>query len=173
MPGFLGIPLGQRPLNGLGKELPARHCRNPTRVPDGRSCLQKPGHQPTDQGDVTHPLVRKLVMSWVFFSVLSTLTKPPYQTIDCSTLLQLSVKMPFLLAVATSRRRSELHSLSVEAGNIWWEPGGVRLVPLTSFQTFSSWTLSPFHQRQRISCGPGTQVVHELYEIASYGSCFI
>ncbi|XP_033634203.1 uncharacterized protein LOC117295606 [Asterias rubens] len=84
---------------------------------------------------VTRPPERKLVPSWDLFDVLSTLAGPPYEPMDCSTLLQLSVKLAFLLAVATSRRRSELHALSVETGHIRWEPGGVRLVPTTGFLT--------------------------------------
>ena len=39
------------------------------------------------------------------------------------------------MAVATARRRSELHSLTVEDGHIRWEPGGVRLIPQAGFLT--------------------------------------
>ena len=52
---------------------------------------------------------------------------------DSSTLLNLSIKVAFLLGVATSRRRSELHALSMETGHIRWEPDGVRLVPRAGF----------------------------------------
>ena len=82
---------------------------------------------------VNRPPVRKLVPSWDLFSVLSTLAKPPFEPLGSATLLQLSIKVVFLLAVATARRRSELHALSVAAGHIRWEPGGVRLVPSTGF----------------------------------------
>ena len=83
----------------------------------------------------TRPPTRKLVPSWDLFSVLSTLSQPPFEPISNATLLQLSIKVVFLLAVATSRRRSELHSLSVATGHIRWEPGGVRLIPVLGFLT--------------------------------------
>ena len=82
---------------------------------------------------VTRPPTRQLVPSWDLFSVLSTLSQPPFEPISNVTLLQLSIKVVFLLAVATSRRRSELHSLSVATGHIRWEPGGVRLIPVLGF----------------------------------------
>ena len=84
---------------------------------------------------VTRPPTRQLVPSWDLFRVLSTLSQPPFEPIGNATLLQLSIKVVFLLAVATSRRRSELHSLSVAMGHIRWEPGGVRLVPVLGFLT--------------------------------------
>ena len=71
---------------------------------------------------VTRPPTRKLVPSWDLFSVLSTLAKPPFEPLGGATLLHLSIKVAFLVAVATSRRRSELHSLSVAAGHIRWGP---------------------------------------------------
>jgi hypothetical protein len=69
------------------------------------------------------------------FSVLTTLKGLPYEPMASATLLQLSIKLTFLLAVATSRHRSELHSLTTEPGHIRWEPGGVRLIPATGFLT--------------------------------------
>ncbi|XP_038065583.1 uncharacterized protein LOC119735737 [Patiria miniata] len=84
---------------------------------------------------VSRPPTRRLLPSWDLFAVLSALSRPPFEPMGSSTLLQLSVKVSFLLAVATSRRRSELHSLTVETGHIRWEPGGVRLVPKTGFLT--------------------------------------
>ena len=55
---------------------------------------------------VTHPPVRKLVPSWDL--LLTALTKPPFEPLSGATLLHLSVKLAFLVAVATSRKRSEL-----------------------------------------------------------------
>ena len=118
---------------------------------------------------VTRPPERKLVPSWDLFDVLSTLAGPPYEPMDCSTLLQLSVKLAFLLAVVTSRRRSELHALSVETGHIRWEPGGVRLVPTTGFLTknqSSSFTLRAYGPSEAV-CDDNTTLsagvtVHHL-----------
>ena len=84
---------------------------------------------------VTLPPTRQLVPSWDLFKVLSTLSQPPFEPIGSATLLHLSIKVVFLLAVATSRRRSELHSLSVETGHIRWEPGEVCLVPVLGILT--------------------------------------
>ena len=86
---------------------------------------------------VTRPPTRQLVPSWDLFRVLSTLSQPPppFEPIGNATLLQLSIKVVFLLAVATSRRRSELHFLSVATGHIRWEAGGVRLIPVLGFLT--------------------------------------
>ena len=47
----------------------------------------------------------------------------------------MSVKLVFLLAVATSRRGSELQALSIAKGHIRWETSGVRLVPAVGFLT--------------------------------------
>ena len=69
------------------------------------------------------------------FSVLTTLTGLPYVPMASAMLLQLSIKLTFLIAVATSRLRSELHSLTTEPGHIRWEPGGVRLIPAMGFLT--------------------------------------
>ena len=84
---------------------------------------------------VSRPPVRKLVPSWDLQSVLSTLAGPPFEPLSNAPLLQLSIKVSFLLAAATSRRRSELHALTLAPGHIRWEPGGVRLVPSAGFLT--------------------------------------
>ena len=47
---------------------------------------------------VTRPPVRKLVPSWDLFSVLSALTKPPFEPLSGATLLHLAVKVAFLVA---------------------------------------------------------------------------
>ena len=84
---------------------------------------------------VSRPPTRRLIPSWDLFNVLSSLSRSPFEPMGSSTLLDLSIKVTFLLAVATSRRRSELHSLTIEEGHIRWEPGGVRLIPKLGFLT--------------------------------------
>ena len=83
----------------------------------------------------SRPPTRKLVPSWDLFTVLTALSRPPFEPLSGTSLLNLSVKVAFLIAVATSRRRSELCSLTLEPGHIRWEPGGVRLIPRADFLT--------------------------------------
>ena len=52
-----------------------------------------------------------------------------------TTLELLTHKTLFLVAVASARRRSTIHALSVKPGFIRWEPGGVRLIPNPQFLT--------------------------------------
>ena len=81
------------------------------------------------------PPTRKLVPSWDLGSVLSSLSRSPFEPASDSSLHNLTIKTAFLLAVATARRRSELHALTLEPGHIRWEPGGVRLIPHLQFLT--------------------------------------
>ncbi len=54
------------------------------------------------QGHVCFLLqVRKLLLAWDLFSVLSTLTEAPFELLGSASLL--SIKATFLLAYATSR----------------------------------------------------------------------
>ena len=82
---------------------------------------------------VQRPPVCKLIPSWDLFQVLSALSEAPFEPLAQASLIQLSIKVAFLLAVATTRRRSELHALTLEPGHIRWEPAGVRLIPNTKF----------------------------------------
>ena len=79
------------------------------------------------------PPHRKLVPAWDLGEVLRSLADPPFEPLGQSPLLELSVKVAFLLAAATARRRSELHALTLDRGHIRWEPHGVRLIPRTTF----------------------------------------
>ena len=84
---------------------------------------------------VERPLVRKLVSSWDLFQTLDTLLRAPFEPMGSASLFHLSIKVVFLMAIATARRHSELHSLTVVDGHIRWEPGGVRLIPRAGFLT--------------------------------------
>ena len=48
---------------------------------------------------VSRPPVRRLVPAWDPFSVLATLTGPPFEPLAKATLLHLTIKVAFLLAV--------------------------------------------------------------------------
>ena len=68
------------------------------------------------------------------------LTGPPFESIGQATLLHMSIKLAFLLAVATSRRGSEVQALSTATGHIRWEPGGVRFAPTVGLVLPLKWT---------------------------------
>ena len=84
---------------------------------------------------IEQPPTRHLIPTWDLGQVLQMLTGPPFEPIGQATLLHMSIKLVFLLAVATSRRGSELQALSTAKGHIRWEPGGVRFVPTVGFLT--------------------------------------
>ena len=84
---------------------------------------------------VERPPAKKLIPSWDLGTIIYTLAKAPFEPAGSSSLHHLTVKTAFLLAASTARRRSELHALSVAAGHLRWEPGGVRLIPEINFLT--------------------------------------
>lgn len=59
------------------------------------------------------PRQRRLVPAWDLGLVLRALQVSPYEPLDSISLKFLSYKCCFLLALATGRRRSELHALSI------------------------------------------------------------
>ena len=81
------------------------------------------------------PPIKKLTPSWDLITVLHRLTKAPFEPAGFSSLHNLTVKTVFLLVASTTRRRSELHALSIEPGHLPWEHGGVRLFPCINLLT--------------------------------------
>ena len=81
------------------------------------------------------PPRQRLVPSWDLGRVLENLAAVPYEPAHRSSLLQLSIKLAFLIAAASARRGCEIQALTIQPGHIRWEPGGVRLVPKASFLT--------------------------------------
>ncbi len=63
------------------------------------------------------PITRSLTPKWNLSLVLLALTKAPYEPLSGATLLNLSIKTAFLLSMASARRVSEIHALSVEEGH--------------------------------------------------------
>ena len=61
------------------------------------------------------PVDRPLAPKWDLAFVLSHLCKAPFEPLDKATLFFLSVKTTFLLTMATARRVSEMHALSIDA----------------------------------------------------------
>ena len=82
---------------------------------------------------LSRPPQKKLSPSWSLTRVLRSLTKSPFEPMHISSLMNLTIKTTFLLAVATGRRRSFLHALTLSPGHIRWEVDGVRLIPNAKF----------------------------------------
>ena len=59
------------------------------------------------------PRERRLVPAWDVSVVLSALQLPPFEPLSMVSFKHLTYKCCFLLALATGRRRSELHALSI------------------------------------------------------------
>ena len=61
------------------------------------------------------PLQRKVAPQWNLSLVLQALTKPPFEPIAKCELKFLTLKTVFLVALASGRRRSELHALCFDS----------------------------------------------------------
>ena len=68
--------------------------------------------------DRVRPATRFISPKWNLSCVLWSLTKAPYEPMGSASLLHSSVKTAFLLALATAKRRSELHAFSIEEGSL-------------------------------------------------------
>ena len=79
------------------------------------------------------PPRQRLAPSWSINDVLSHLSKEPFEPIHNSPLDALTKKTVFLVAVASARRRGEIHALSVDPGFIRFSPEGVYLLPNPNF----------------------------------------
>ena len=91
---------------------------------------------------LARPRIPQLAPSGSLPKVLEALAKPPFEPLAEASLLHLTVKTVFLVAVASSQRCSTLNALRVSPGHLRFDRLGVRLVPSPSFiaknQTASS-----------------------------------
>jgi integrase len=79
------------------------------------------------------PSRKSLLPSWSLPLVLAKLTQHPFEPLEqCSPRL-LTMKTALLIALASGRRVGDLHALSIEEGNLRWEPYGVRLIPRLNY----------------------------------------
>ena len=62
---------------------------------------------------LNRPRQRRLVPSWDLGLVLKVLQFPPFEPLHSASLKFLSYRCCFLIALATGRRRSEIHALSI------------------------------------------------------------
>ena len=79
------------------------------------------------------PPIRKLLPSWSLPRVLEALARQPFEPLAKASLMDLTIKTAFLVALASGQRRSTLHALSTAPGHIRWERDGVRLIPRPDF----------------------------------------
>ena len=94
------------------------------------------------------PPCRSLVPSWSLPTVLRCLAVAPFEPLHKASLINLTIKTVFLIAIASGQRRSSLQALSMEPCHLRWENSGVRLIPKASFiaknQTASSGPIEIF-----------------------------
>ena len=103
------------------------------------------------------PPARRLLPSWSRPKVLQTLSRPPFEPLAAASLLNVTIKTRFLVAVASGQRRSTIHAPSLAAGHIRFEPGQVRLIPEASF----------IAKNQTTSSGPCEIVLPSIPSISS------
>lgn len=68
--------------------------------------------------ELKRPVCRSLAPKWNLSCVLWSLTKTPYEPLSEASIKFLSWKTVFLLTLASAKRRSEIHALSVEEGHL-------------------------------------------------------
>jgi integrase len=68
--------------------------------------------------ELKRPVSRSLAPKWDLSCVLWSLCKAPYEPLDQASLQVLTWKTVFLLVLASAKRRSEIHALSVEDGHL-------------------------------------------------------
>ena len=85
--------------------------------------------------ELKRPVSRSLTPKWDLACVLWSLTKAPYEPLDQATLQFLTWKTVFLLTLASAKRRSEIHALSMEEGHLRFNTtnGSVSLLCQTGF----------------------------------------
>ena len=64
------------------------------------------------------PSIDRTVPSWNLALVLDALRKPPFEPLRTVTMANLTVKTVFLLALATAKRRSEIHAIVMEGSGL-------------------------------------------------------
>lgn len=82
---------------------------------------------------ISRPPVRKLVPNWSLQLVLLKLCDLPFEPLAKADLKWLTLKTVFLVAVASGRRVSSLHALSVGEGHLRENQSGTTLIPSPGF----------------------------------------
>ena len=79
------------------------------------------------------PPMKTLPPSWSLTDVLKVLAEAPFEPMHAASLENVTHKTLFLIAAASTRRRSGLHALTIKEGFLRFEQGGVRLLPDPEF----------------------------------------
>ena len=74
--------------------------------------------------ELSRPVSRSLTPKWDLSCVLWSLTKAPYEPLSKASMSHLTWKTVFLLTLASAKRRSEIHALSVEGTHLRFNPDG-------------------------------------------------
>lgn len=74
--------------------------------------------------ELLRPVSRSLTPKWDLSCVLWSLTKAPYEPLSEASLSHLTWKTVFLLTLASAKRRSEIHALSVESTHLRFNSDG-------------------------------------------------
>ena len=77
------------------------------------------------------PRVRQLAPQWNLALVLESLTRAPYEPLGSASLKFLTFKAVFLIALASGRRRSEIHALSSHPSCLRWSRNYAAVTLLT------------------------------------------
>ena len=80
---------------------------------------------------VERPVFKRLVPQWNLALVLNSLIKEPYEPLGQISLQNLTFKTVFLLALASGRRRSEIHAFSIEESCLRFARGYTSVTLLT------------------------------------------
>ena len=79
------------------------------------------------------PHSKMLLPAWSLPAVLRVSASAPFEPLHKASLRLLTLKMAFLVAIASGHRVSSLKALCVDPGHLRWEASGVRLVPRLGF----------------------------------------
>ena len=81
------------------------------------------------------PVQRSLTQKWDLSWVLVCLQKASYEPLHKASKLHVTIKIAFLLALATAKRCSEIHALAVDANHLRFNQsdGSVSLIVQTGF----------------------------------------
>ena len=108
---------------------------------------------------IARPIQRNQIPDWDLSLVLNKLSAPPFEPLGDAPLKLLTWKVVFLIALASGKRRSEIHAL--DGGRVSWKEDGssvkLRVIPsfLAKTQLASSPPLSFTIPALAPSLGPG------------------
>ena len=85
--------------------------------------------------ELQRPIQRSLTPKWDLSWVLVCLQKAPYEPLHKASKLHVKLKTAFLLALATSKRCSEIHALAMDSNHLRFNQsdGSVSLIVQTGF----------------------------------------